>query len=50
MDDHKRSKVHSNIMGPEESAEQESTEKPTKTENTRKRKRTQSFEVLICIA
>lgn len=31
-------------MGPEESAEQESTEKPTKTENTRKRKRTQSFE------
>lgn len=50
MDKQKRSKMLSDIMGPEDSAEQELTEKPTKKENTRKRKRSQSLEVLICVA
>lgn len=50
MDEQKRSKVLSDIKGPEENADQEITEKPTKKENTRKRKRTQSLEVLICVA
>lgn len=50
MDEQNRSNVLSDIMGPEESAEQEFTEKPTKKEKTRKRKRTQSLEVLICVA
>lgn len=50
MDEQKRSKVLSDIKGPEENADQVITEKPTKKENTRKRKRTQSFEVLICVA
>lgn len=49
MDEHKRSRVLSDIMGPKESAEQEFTEKPTKKGNTRKRKRTQPLEVLVCI-
>lgn len=44
MDEQNRSNVLSDIMGPEESAEQELTEKPTKKEKTRKRKRTQSLE------